>query len=169
MAERAVLARRRPDRRYDVLDARWGATDRVLAAVDDGVPPGLVAGLDWHRRSDPLSFRRLVATLDYLSTGLLYRVDRDDTTVFLPVWFGLPLADTLADPTAGALVAVDSLADARTLRVAFRTLKGAVADALLAGALAAPAVPIVVRSAIGALDGRECHVAPLSPASRGEG
>lgn len=169
MAERAVLTRRRPDRRYDVLDARWGATDRALAAVDSGVPPELVEGIDWHRRPDPLPFRRLVATLDYLSTELVYRTDRGDTTVFLPVWFGLPLADTLADPTAGALVSVESLTDVRTLRAGFRTLKAGVADALLAGTLAAPAAPLVICAAIGALSGRERYVAPLSSVSCDEG
>ena len=159
MAEQAVLARRRPDGRYDISHSRWGGTNRALAGVVDGVDPAHLPGLEWERRTRGVSFATLVAQLDYLSTAVCYRATTE-TTPFLALWFGLPFADESAARTAGALVSVSSLADARSLRVAFRTLKGTLTDALVGGDLPSPAAPLVLLAWLAGQRSREIHVSP---------
>lgn len=160
MAERAVLIDRRTDDRYDVASSRWGGTDRALAAVCAGTSPRALPDVSWADRREVAGFTTLLATFDILSTAALYRVRRDRTTVFLPLWFGLPLPTARPSPRVGALVAVGSLHDARRLRVGFRALRGTLADALTAGTLPATVAPAVLRAAIARLDGRERYLAP---------
>jgi hypothetical protein len=159
VAERGVLVIKRPGGGYDRWSARWGGTDRALDAVSQGTDPLSLPGADWRPAGDDPSFGSVVGSLDYLGTAALYRVD-SGVTVFVPVWFGLPVAGRLAAPTAGGLVAVPSLWDARRLRAAVRDLKAAVADAVAAGSLPAPAAPLVLSAALAAIDGRERHLAP---------
>lgn len=157
MAERALLAHKRPDGRYAVATARWGGTDRALAAVCAGTTPASLPDIDWIERDHQPDFRAVLASLDVLATELCYRVD-DGVTVFLPLWFGLPLAPLRAHPGMGALVAIDSLADARACRRWFRSLKGALADAVTAGTVPWPAVPLVLLASLETLAPRERYL-----------
>jgi hypothetical protein len=157
MAERAVLARVRRDGRYDAARSRWGGTDRALAAVFAGIPADRLPDVTWTRWQTGVTSSTLVDSLDYLSTSLCYRVT-DDTTAFLACWFGLPLVDESADRAAGALVAVNSLDDARRIRRRFRRLKGALADALVAGLLPATAAPFVVAGWVAGLADRATYL-----------
>lgn len=163
MAERAVLARERSDGRFDVWSAQWGGTERVVAAVCAGRSPLWVPGTVWHLQTIGLEHEAVVETLDYLSTGALYRVQRGETTTFLPLWFGLPFSRTPSATTTGALVAVDSLAEMRHLREWFRRLKGSIAEALLAGDLPAVAGPLVLQTTLAALGGEQYYTRPWSP------
>ncbi|MFC7134636.1 hypothetical protein [Salinibaculum marinum] len=162
MAERAELARQRADGRYDLSRARWGGTNAALAAVSDGTPPAELP-VEWRHWRAGVDFAALVADLDYLATSVCYRVGESETTVFLSLWFGVPLVDESANPGAGALVAVDSLDDARAVRAAFRAFKGALADALTAGDLPPVAAPCVISAWLRGLAARETHVAPPFP------
>lgn len=164
VAERACLVRERDDRQCDLLTARWGGTDRALAAVLDGVPPSAL-DVDWQFDRTVASFQTAVETLDYLQTEVLYHVGPTETTVFLPVWLGLPLADVTAAATTGGLVAVRSLSDVQRCRRAMRRLKGTFADALLAGSLPAPAAPFVLCGAIAGLSEREWYLSLLDDTS----
>jgi hypothetical protein len=157
MAERAVLASRRDDGRYDLAAARWGGTDRALGAVCSGITPRSLPGVSWRERRT-VRWSRLVRTLDYLSTAVLFRVRPDGTVAFLPLWFGLGLPTARPAPTIGSLVAVDSLADARRLRSRFRTLKGHLADVLAAGDLPATTAPAVLFAAVWCLEDREWYL-----------
>lgn len=165
MAERALLVTERRDGGCALATSRWGGTDDALAAVCAGTDPGVLPGVSWSSDGRQPRFSSVVATLDFLSTEVLYRVRDGDTTVYLPVWFGLPLSDRVAAPTVGALVAVESLADARTLRRQFRRLKGALADAVSTGRLPASSPPLVLAAAIANLTDRERHLAVVPDAA----
>lgn len=165
VAERAVLARERADGSYAVAISHWGGTDRLLAAVCSGIPPNALPSISWKPRQDHSNFVSVVASLDVLSTELLYRVAGGKTTPFLALWFGLPLASTSAHPAVGALVAVDSLLDARALRRWFRWLKGSLADAVTAGAIPMVAAPLVLSAAISRLSARERYLSLLPGAA----
>lgn len=161
MAERAILAVGRPDGRCAVATSRWGGTDRALAAVCAGTEPSGLPGVSWTYRESAPDFVSLATHLDYLSTAALYRTCGGETTVFLPLWFGLPLADLSPSPTAGALVAVDSVSDARTLRRQFRRLKGHLADAVVAGHAPVPVAVYGLWSGVAGLSDRERVLSPL--------
>jgi hypothetical protein len=151
VAEPALLVRRRPDGREDCFRAQWGGSEAALSAVlEAGQPPRRVAGWEPSRRAVPRS--AWLADLDCLRLSAVYLEDGDRASVYLPLWFGLPAAGLDADPDAGALARVRSLADARKLRHDWRELKGRVGDAVSAGRLPLAAVPLVLR---GALVGRE--------------
>ncbi|WP_302082785.1 hypothetical protein [Salinibaculum rarum] len=161
MAERALLARERSDGSYAAATSRWGGTDRTLAAVCSGTPPTAVPDHSWEPRGNWPDFLSVGASLDPLTTELLYRVTDDETTPFLSLWFGLPLASASVNPAVGALVAVDSLPDARGLRRWFRRVKGSLADAVSAGTVPAATAPLVLVAAVTGLTGRERYlVAP---------
>jgi hypothetical protein len=165
MAERALLARRRSDGRYDTATARWGGTDRALARVCTGTAPDSLPGVSWRDRR-PLGSLDLVRTLDYLSTAALYRAGPGGTTAFLPLWFGLGLPAARPAVTVGALVAVASLPDARRLRSQFRTLKRRLVDALVTGRLPATAAPAVLAAGIVGLEDRERYLSASAPSPR---
>jgi len=158
MGERALFARERDDGRFEVAVSQWGGSDRALAAVFAGRTPDVIPGISWETRG-PTRFAVLVERVDYLVTAALYRVRGVDTTVFLPVWFGLPLRDASTDPGVGALVAVDSLSELRQLRTYVRDLKGTLTDAVRAGYVPASVAPAVFRRVVAALEGRERYVA----------
>lgn len=157
VGERGLAVRGRPDGRYDVYTSQWGGSDGALASVTRGRSPLAVPGIDWRRRPEPVEFDPFVASLDYLSTAMVYR-EHGATTAFLPLWFGLPLADHVATSTAGVLVAVRSVAEARSLRQWFRRLKGRLADALITGHLPLSAAPLVLLAAARNLHPRERYV-----------
>lgn len=152
MAERGRLACERPDGFVDVFGARWGGSDAALARVVTGPLRAAFGVADWrvHRRA--VTRQTVLDGLDYLSTAALYWLGSEGASVALPVWFGLPGFER-ADPGLGALVGVRSLSDARRFRRFWRALKGAVADAVLAGRLPPAGAPVVL---LGALQGREC-------------
>jgi hypothetical protein len=161
VAERALLACERADGSYAVATSRWGGTGQMLAAVCAGIPPTSLPGISWEAQSNQPDFLSVVDSMDVLSTELFYRVTSDETTPFLPLWFGLPLASTTVRPTVGALVAVESLADTRALRHWFRSLKGNLADEVTDGTLPLSVVPLILVTAIVHLSGRERYIVPF--------
>lgn len=163
MAERGRLACERTDGYVDVFRAHWGGSATALARVVAGPPRAAFRVADWrvHRRA--VARQTVLDTLDYLSTAALYRIGPDGTSAALPLWFGLPGIER-ADPGLGALVGVRSLPDARHLRQCWRTLKGAVADAVLAGRLSPFGALLTL---VVALRSRECsfpsRIQPAAP------
>ncbi len=155
MAERALLAREHDDGRYDLHSSRWGGTDRAVAAVCAGTAPRDLPAVSWTRRDRGVEFLDLVKRIDYLSTAVLYRVLAGETTVFCPLWFGLPLPSARPSPAVGGLVAADSLPGFRRVRAEFRAFKGVLADALRDGAVPAAATLFLVQVAIRTAEGRE--------------
>lgn len=158
VAERATVVRARDDGQFDVLASRWGGADEVVSAVFAGTPPTAVGDVDWRFERTASSLSAVVPTLDYLQASAVYRIGPTEATVFLPIWFGLPLSDTTASATAGALVAVRSLSDVRRLRTRFRELKGAAADAVTDGSLPLPVASLVPCGVVAGLSDRERHV-----------
>ena len=158
MAEHALLARELPDGRYAVAASRWGGTDRALGRVCAGVTPTTLPDVEWRPRRHEPDFPATVASLDLLAAELCYRIVDGELTVFLPLWFGLPLSTVRAAPTAGALVAVDSLADARACRRRFRSLRRSLADATTAGSVSWAAAPYVLTAGVDALGPRESYL-----------
>mgnify|MGYP000506426488 CR=1 FL=1 len=147
VAEPGLLVRRRPDGREDCFRAQWGGSEAALSAVlEAGQPPRRVADWELSGRAVPRSM--WLAELDSLRLSAVYLADGDQASVYLPLWFGLPAAGLDADPGAGALVRVRSLADARTLRHDWRELKGRAGDAVSAGWLPLAAVPTVLRESL---------------------
>ncbi len=165
MAERAVCVRRDSRDDWHVSVAQWGGTETAIAAVCDGTEPTALLDCSWRSRPAVSDFRAAITHLDYLGTAALYRIDpqasEQAATVFLPLWFGLPLAEVTASPCLGGLVAVDSLAEVRTLRRRFRTLKSRLADGIVAGLVSLPAAGATLYEAITGLHGRERYVTPL--------
>jgi hypothetical protein len=159
MAERAVLARRRRNGRYDLSRSRWAGTNEALAAVTSGSNPAALDGVEWRQYRSDVAFPELVGSLDYLSTSLCYRVGTE-TTTFLCLWFGLPLPDDSTPRTAGALLSVGSLPDARRLRARFRALKGNLADGQVAGTVPASAAPFVLSGWVTGQPERETYLSP---------
>jgi hypothetical protein len=157
MAERGVLARRTDRGTYDVLQARWGATDPAVATVCSGQAPTSLPVAWESARTEP-GFGAVLGSLDVLGTAALYRAHRDSSTAFLPLWFGLGFASTPPLDTGGGLVAVYSLRDAQLLRDRFRRFKGHLVDGVAAGFLPVSALPALFEAAIGRLDGRERYL-----------
>lgn len=147
VAEPGLLVWRRPDGREDCLQAQWGGSEAALAAVlEAGRPPRRVADWELSRRAVPRS--EWLADLDYLRLSAVYLQGDDGTRVYLPLWVGIPAAGLDANPGAGALVRVRSLADVRRLREGWRVLKGELGDAVAAGDLPLAAVPLALRGAV---------------------
>ncbi|MEF8888200.1 MAG: hypothetical protein V5A30_10365 [Haloarculaceae archaeon] len=147
MAEPGLLVRRRPDGREDCFQAQWGGSEPVLSAVlEAGRPPRRVA--DWDPFCRAVRRAEWLADLDYLRLSTVYIQAGDRTSVYLPLWFGLPAAGLSADPEAGALVRVRSLADARRVREDWRTLKGELGDAIAGERLPLATVPVVLHEAL---------------------
>lgn len=157
MAERAILARRRCGGRYDCYLSQWGGTNRALAAVCAGVSPSALP-VSWEHRRKMDEFSDVVATLDCLSTEVLYRERQSGTTAFVSFWFGLPLSTASPSGDPGAVVEIFSVQDAMLLRDRFQRLKNALADALVTGDLPPIVAPILLLSAIAGLDRREQYV-----------
>ena len=166
MAERAILAHERGDGRYAVSRSRWGGTDRALAAVCAGTAPSSLP-VAWQFERPVDDFPALVRDFDYLGTEVCYRDRAGETTAYMSLWLGLPLASARPDGGAGALVEVRSLADARRLRDAFRRLKSRLAETLQAGDCPATVPPVILRGVLAGLAGRERYVA-VSEAAGGD-
>jgi hypothetical protein len=166
VAERALLAREQADGTYVLATSRWGGTDSALAAVCAGTDPTALPGIDWEAGDAKPDFTAVVATLDVLGTELCYRVAGGRTTIFLPLWFGLPLPSARPDPGVGAVVAVDSLRDARALRRQFRSLKCRLTDAATAGTIQWATVPRILFAGVAALTSRERYYSLAGTAER---
>jgi hypothetical protein len=166
VAERGLLAREPPDGRYTVAPSRWGGPDRALAGVCAGTAPTDLPGVDWVELGSKPDFTAAVTSIDVLATELCYRVADREVTAFLPLWFGLPLASVRAHPNVGALVGIESLAEVRTYRRWFRSLKGELADAVTAGTIPWPVVPLVLVASIDSLAPRERYLSVVGSAER---
>lgn len=153
MAERALLVQRKQSGGYGVYQSRWGGTDRALSAACSGVAPSTL-GVNWTEDRHVDQFVDAVVGLDYLGVEVLYR-EHSRQTVFLSLWFGLPLVTTDCCLQAGTVVEVGSLQDARRLRATFRKFKCELAETLEDGEIPAPFVLFVFRGWVHCLDGRE--------------
>lgn len=127
MGERALGLCARPDGLSDCFGSQWAASPEWLyPVVREGEARGLLHGCDWeYRGTRPPG--DVVATLDYLAIDALYVVSPAGVDVALPVWLGIDLGDSSEprpDPSFGALVFVDTVAEARSLRTGIRRLKG---------------------------------------------
>jgi len=114
--------------------------------LEAGQPPDRVA--DWALSRRAVLRSTWLADLDYLRLSAAYLQGDDGTRVYLSLWVGLPAAGLSADPGAGTLVRVRSLAEARRLREDWRALKGELGDAVAAGHLPLAAAPLVLREAL---------------------
>ncbi len=137
MGHRALLARERPNGRYDAYYAHWGGADLSLArrladSLAPDEPPDPAA--DPAVREDPLAVgvtwtALLAEHLDPLVHEALFVVDEGDIAAYRPLWFG-PV-------DGGAVVAVDPWAPCDDERVLawFRGTRDAVADLIATGAV----------------------------------
>lgn len=142
VSERGTLVCRRPDGTVDLFRARRGGDDGVLRRAI-GTSPRTVTGLvDWRIERRGLPVEAVAEAVDYLATDVVYWTGLGGTTVFLPLWFGLP--GWRADPGLGAMVPVGSLPGARRMRRTWRGLRGALAGAIETGRLPAVAAPAVL-------------------------
>ncbi|WP_327051586.1 DUF6735 family protein [Halomicrococcus gelatinilyticus] len=140
MGHRALVAYERPDGRYDVHYAHWGAAGLALQReITPATPFADRQRNGWTPRVDPTPRARAVAFddlpdhVDVREFEALYVVTLAwVVTAYLPLWFG-PTLDS--DVDAGALVAVDSPADARRVRRWFRATRAVVHDVVARGAL----------------------------------
>lgn len=136
VGERALAACHGADGAYDCYYSQWAGSDRLLGRVlSESEEPYLpLVEQEWeHRGSRP--FPGLVETLDYLGLDAVYVLSSRGVTVALPVWFGLDTDGGPDDPSLGALVRVESVAEVRHVRDRVRHLKGALRDAVSAGFL----------------------------------
>ena len=140
MGHRALVAYERPDGRYDVHYAHWGAAGLALQREITPATPFADRDQDgWTPRVDPaqraraVPFADLSDHLDVREFEALYVVTLAwVVAAYLPLWFG-PTLD--GDVSAGALVTVDSPADARRVRRWFRATRAVVRDVVARGAL----------------------------------
>jgi hypothetical protein len=127
VGERALGLCTRPDGLYDCYDSQWAASPEWLYPVlREGEPGRLLHGCDWAYRG-VRSPGNVVATLDYLAIDAVYVVSPAGLGVALPVWLGIDLGDGSGiqpGPSFGALVFVEAVAEARSLRTGIRRLKG---------------------------------------------
>jgi hypothetical protein len=127
VGERALALCARPDGLYDCYYSQWAASPEwlypVLREGESGRP---LHGCRWVRRgTEPLG--DVVATLDYLAIDAVYVVSPAGVGVALPVWLGISLGNSNGvrpGPSFGALVFVDTVAEACALRTGIRRLKG---------------------------------------------
>lgn len=124
VGERA-LAAVRTESGVERYHAHWGGGDdrlgRVLAGPPDAALRALATAAWQPRGSAEGPFDRL----DYLGTDVVYLVSGRGVTVLLPVWAGFG-----ADPTAGVLVRVETVAGCRALRAACRFCRDLFHEAL---------------------------------------
>lgn len=147
VAEPALLVWRRPDGREDCFRAQWGGSEAALSAVlEASQPPRRVA--DWELSRRAVSRSDWLATLDCLRLSAVYLEDCDRSSVYLPLWFGIPAAGLVADPDAGALVRVRSLSAVHRIREDWRALKGELGESIAAGRLPTAAAPLVLRGVV---------------------
>ena len=140
MGHRALVAYERPDGRYDLHYAHWGAAG--LALRREITPETPFAGRNrdgWTPRVDPtpraraVSFDDLPDHFDAREFEALYVVTLAwVVAAYLPLWFG-PTLDS--DVDAGALVGVESREDARRVRRWFHATRAVVRDVVARGAL----------------------------------
>lgn len=119
-------------KRVQTFTAQWAGSDQCVDAVlEETLPWTPLQRYEWSP-NDSVSLGELVTTLDYLRFEAVYVVSLDGVSVYHPVWFGLESDD---EPTVGALVAVETLRERRTLREMVRTLKDALLEGIDAGLL----------------------------------
>lgn len=157
VSERAIFVRETGTGEFDRYVCQWGGTDRALRAVLAGTAPREVPGLHWQQTA-PVDSSAIADSTDYLGSAALYRETAAGMTVFLPLWFGLPFQTEPAEPTAGALVSVQSVADRRVLRSWFRQFKGVLGEGRRDGILPPRATATHLVLAIDGLVGRERYV-----------
>jgi hypothetical protein len=152
MGHRALLARERPDGRYDVYYAHWGGADLSLArrlagnwAPDEPPDPASDPAVRNAPRSVGVAFEAVLADhLDPLVHELLVVLGRDAVDAYRPLWFG-PVAGEADTPSA--LVSVDPRVARDDERVLawFRGTRDAVADLLARGAIDGPTASTCLR------------------------
>ena len=141
VGERALAACWRPDGTVDSYCAQWGGGDdtlrRVLQSPDDAFDA--LCSADW-QFDGRVRWTTLPESLDYLSFDAVFVVSPSGVSVWLPLWFGLPLVDGPVASPLGALVRVETVRKVKRLRRQFRTVKGLLQDAVACGLLSIPRV-----------------------------
>ena len=156
MGHRALVAYRRPDRRYDLRYSHWGGDDLSFADRISAATPLAAGAIEPALVADSITRDRvLTEQLDPRVYEALYLVDpAADYAVdaYRVCWLewddghhggersggSRATSDPIGDGSRGAVVAVDP-ADDRALRVWFRATKTALADVIELGGLSRPA------------------------------
>jgi len=132
MGERALAAVRQGSSLF-LYRSQWGGLDSVLEAVFSAPDPcGPLFELEWEPQTtcEP---HQLEASVNFLTTAVVYVIEETALTVYLPLWFGLPDRAGTLDETRGVLVGVDSATRVRVCRTALERCKEEVLDGIWAG------------------------------------
>lgn len=134
MGHRALVAYRRPDRRYDLRYSHWGGDELALASRITAGTPLADGAVDAAPLARSVARDRLLAAhLDPRSYEALYLVTRDGSVESYRVcWLEW---DGGRDDGRGAIVAVAPGPDDRDLRTWFRATKTVLGDGIEMGCL----------------------------------
>ncbi len=137
MSDRALLARRRRDKQYDLYQSQWADTTRLVWAATNGHFSATTWQADtaW-RQCGRSGWQELTDELSYLNCDLCLRCVVSASTAYLPVWAGVPARGTERVPAhCGALVRVNSLVEYEHLRRRLRRVKEQLGMAIERGEL----------------------------------
>lgn len=152
MAHRALVAYERPAGRYDVHTTRWGGLDCRLAESITPSEPYASGAVDPVPNVVARPFPDVLSMVDVARHEAIYRVSADYAVdTYLALWFGLDHYlgwPTLESPPEGLLVAVDTPAEASSLRAWFRAAKDTVAEAVRGGYLDSATARSVLADAV---------------------
>lgn len=136
MGHRALVAYRRPDRRYDLRYSHWGGEDGSFGDRISAETPLADGAVDADLLADSITRDRILTDhLDPCIHEMLYLVAPGSdyrVSAYRVCW--LEWGDG-RDGGRGAIIAVDSAAADRTVRTWFRATKTALADIIEMGAL----------------------------------
>ena len=180
MGHRALVAYRRPDRRYDLRYSHWGGEDRSLVDRIDAETPLADGAVESDLLAAAIERDRILT--DYLDPcvyealylvepGAEYRV-----SAYRVCWLEWPMGQ---DGGRGAIVAVESEAADRRVRTWFRATKTTLADVVEMGVLSRRAARTYLEARVceeeagaiytyGATDADALECAPSSDGSLGD-
>ena len=148
MGHRALVAYRRPDRRYDLRYSHWGGEGPSLGTAIDAATPLADGAVDSSPVAESLAFDRILTEfLDPCSYELLYVVSPEEgyaVETYRVCW--LELDDGRTDDR-GAIVETTASRD-RALEAWFRATKTTLADVVEMGCLSAAAARSYLESRV---------------------
>ena len=174
MGHRALVAYRRPDRRYDLRYSHWGGDTLSFADGISAATPLAAGAIEPALVAEAITCDRVLTEhLDPRVYEALYLVDPaadyavDSYRVCWLAWDGgtrpvgsQATADPIGDGSRGAIVADDTVDD-HTLRVWFRATKTTLADVIELGGLSR-------RAAQATLEARVCEEYDGTPYTYGD-